>query len=202
MTNRREFLQIGITASAWPLASGAVRAAVAESSESSCVPLYKVIYDQRLAASREFANRSRQLGLATHAIEGDMTKFWYDDLYHQWKQGPMAIAGLTTHGPLFCFEQLARDFGVRVVFRAEHRPGADHRIAHELNGPLTMLDESLALNGDNRRWGACMADVVAQCPEGRNEIATVAALTTEAAQEFGPDVEALYTWVIARAVKI
>jgi len=201
MTNRREFLQIGITASAWPLASQAVRAAGAEVSETSSLPLYKVIYDQRLAASVGFANRAQALGLPTHAIEGDMTRFWYDDLYHQWKQRPIAIAGLTEHGPMFCFEQLARDHGMRAIFRAKHNITAEGGVAHELSGPLTMLSETTALNGNDSAWSMCMADVVAECPKGRNEISTATALTTQSTAGFGPDSEDLYTWVIAPAVK-
>ena len=60
-----------------------------------------------------------------------MTRFWYDDLYHRWREGPAAIAGLTAHGPLFCFEQLARDLRMRVVLRAELAP-ADSRIGERM----------------------------------------------------------------------
>ena len=85
---------------------------------TEALPLYKVVYDVRFPQSVSFAQRAQQLGVATHAIEGDMTSFWYDDLYHRWRQDPVAIAGLTAHGPMFCFEQLAMDQRMRVVFRA------------------------------------------------------------------------------------
>ena len=49
-----------------------------------------------------------------------MTRLWFDDIYHRWKESPVAIAGLTAQGQLFCFERLAWDQGLRVVFRAEH----------------------------------------------------------------------------------
>ena len=150
MTSRREFLQIGITATAWPLAPAAVRAA--EEISSAPLPLYKVIFDRRFAVSVEFAERAKSLGLATHGITGDMTQFWYDELYHRWKAGPAAIAGLTAHGPMFCFEQLARDQGMRVVFRAEHKLGPAG-LVHTLTGPLAMLDGSMALER-GWRWGA------------------------------------------------
>ena len=41
---------------------------------------------------------------------------------HAASQRPTALAGLTTHGPMFCFAELARDVMMRVVYRAEHRP--------------------------------------------------------------------------------
>jgi hypothetical protein len=65
-----------------------------------------------------FARRAEARGIAVHAMAGDMTRFWYDDLYYRWRQGPAAIAGLTAHGPLFCLEQLAWEQRMRVVYRS------------------------------------------------------------------------------------
>lgn len=197
MTNRREFLQIGVTATAWPLASSAVRAAQIPGAEP--LTLYKVVYDRRFGASIAFAERAAALGLAVHAIEGDMTRFWYDDLYHVWSKAPAAIAGLTAHGPMFCFEQLARDRRMRVVFRAEHKPEAGG-VAHQLTGPVTMLRDGLALNERGARWSACMADVIAHCPQGRAEISHAAAISA-ATLDAPPGTDSLYSWVIAPAAK-
>jgi hypothetical protein len=158
-----------------------------------------VIFDRRFAASVEFAARARSLGLAVHGIDGDMTRFWYDELYHEWKKGPAAIAGLTAHGPMFCFEQLARDQGMRVVFRAEHRLGTAG-VAHTLTGPLGMLDESMVLNGRGP-WAACMADVIAHCARGRAEIAGAAAMSPGAELGVEPSTDALYSWIIAAALE-
>jgi len=199
MTNRRQFLQISMTATAWPFASSAVRAA-AQIPATEPLALYKVIYDRRFGASVAFAERAAALGLGVHAIEGDMTRFWYDELYHEWKKGPVAIAGLTAHGAMFCFEQLARDQSMRVVFRAEHKFGAAG-VEHALTGPLTMLRDGLALNDRGAEWAACMADVVAHCPQGRAEISHAAAASATVARDAQVDAESLYSWVIAPAVK-
>ena len=199
MTNRREFLQIGITATALPLAVGAARAAGA--SHATAVPLYKVIYDTRFAASRAFAERARASGLTVQAIDGDMTRVWYTDLYHQWRKQPVAIAGLTAHGAMFCFEQLAHDHGLRVVFRAEHRLNAGQGTDHELSGPLQMLQAGTVLQRE-AAWGACMADVITECPQGRAEISTWNAHSTERLRVEVAGTNSLYTWVIAPAVKV
>jgi hypothetical protein len=143
MTSRRHFLQIGITATAWPLVARATHAAGAGARPAT--PLLGVVYDTRFAESVAFARRSAGLGFRTYAIDGDMTRLWYDEVYHHWRRRPTALAGLTAHGPLFCFAELARDVRMRVVFRAEHRATAD---------------------------GAAMADVVANCLSGRIEIAS------------------------------
>lgn len=119
MTGRRQFLQIGLTATAWPFVAQAAQAAGVGSRPGT--PLLGVVYDTRFDESVAFARRSAMLGLRAHAIAGDMTHLWFDEIYHHWRQGPAALAGLTAHGPLFCFAELARDVGMRVVFRAEHR---------------------------------------------------------------------------------
>jgi hypothetical protein len=128
MTSRREILQAGLAAAALPVTA---RAELAESlSGGPAVPLYKVLYDTRFDASIAFARRAAARGIAVHAMAGDMTRFWYDDLYHRWRQGPAAIAGLTAHGPLFCLERLAWEQRLRVVHReqiATVRPAAGSR---------------------------------------------------------------------------
>jgi hypothetical protein len=131
--SRREFLQIGITAAAWPVVAQAADVPVRQGDGGLAAgidprprtPLLGVVYDTRFAESVAFAQRSVALGLRAHAIAGDMTHLWFDEIYHRWKQGPQALAGLTAHGPMFCFAELARDVGMRLVFRAEHRRTGD-----------------------------------------------------------------------------
>jgi hypothetical protein len=197
MTNRREFLRIGIATGAWPLAS---RAAFAAAAPASPVPLHKVVYDARFGDSVAFAKRARELGMPVHEIEGDITALWYHELDSRWRHRaasdePVAVAGLTAHGALFCLERLAWDQRMRVVFRAEHAAAESGSIEHRLEGPLGMLQAALGLEAAGRRWAPRMADVIADCPQGRIEIskARVAAAGAE------PGAEALYTWVIAPA---
>lgn len=199
MTNRREILQIGITATAWPLASKAARAAGADLAAMTSLPIYKVIYDTRFAESVVFAERAKALGLPVYAIQGDMTRFWYYELYHEWKQGPIAIAGLTAHGPLFCFDQLGRDQGMRVVFKAKHAQPRPGMVAHELSGPLHMLRACETLRDDGARWSHRMADVIGQCPQGKSEISSATAASATDAWSATGDDDALYSWVIAPA---
>jgi hypothetical protein len=113
MASRREFLQAGLAASLLPV--------VAAASEASNPPLpyYKVIFDERFPASVAYGEEWTARGAAAHGIRGDITDLWFHDLDHQWKKRPVAIAGLTAHGPLFCLERLAWDHGMRVVSRVE-----------------------------------------------------------------------------------
>ncbi len=197
MTNRREFLQIGIAATAWPLASRTALGATAAGAATP-VPLYKAVYDTRFAESVAFGRKMEEQGVATHAFAADITPFWYDELDAVWHDSPVAIAGLTAHGPLFCLEQLGWPKGMRVIFRAEHRVMADACV-HTLKGPASMVRGTNGLH-EADDWASRMAVIAARCPAGRNELAR----TTVKGPAIGTprdEDDPLISWVIAPAIK-
>ena len=116
MESRREFIQAGIAASLLPLAASAMGA-----SDNYRLLYYKVIVDERFPSSIAYGAEWKARGAAVHAIRGDITDLWFHDLDAQWKKQPVAIAGLTAHGPLFCLERLAWDHGMRLVARIEQK---------------------------------------------------------------------------------
>lgn len=195
MPNRRELLQIGATVGAWSLTSSATRIAAASSPE--LLPIYKVIVDARYPESARFGDRAAAFGFATAAIAGDMTRVWYDDIYHEWRSRPIAIAGLTEHGALFCFEQLARDSGLRVVFRASHVAAAPGALSHSLTGPAPMLDACRGLDEMGSRWPDHIAGAVARCPLQSSARASGAYSTSQDAPSAVTRDRPLYSWVIA-----
>jgi len=120
MASRREFIQAGIVASALPI----IGSAGDLNPRPTAPAFYKVVFDHRFLASREFGREMEKMGASVYGIHGDITALWFHDLHHRWKQGPVAIAGMTAHGALFCLERLAWDHGMRVLSRTEH-PAAD-----------------------------------------------------------------------------
>jgi len=190
MTSRREFLKAGLVASALPVAA---RADFAPETPPA-VSIYKVLYDTRFPASVAFARRAAARGLAVHAMAGDMTRFWYDDLYHRWRREPAAIAGLTAEGALFCLERLAWDQRMRVVYRGQHSAAADGCVAHRFEGPAPLLPAAVAATADDD-WAAALADVIGACPRGRVQQRAAQSLTTTPVVP--PSSETLFSWVIA-----
>ena len=160
----------------------------------AAVSIYKVLYDTRFPASVAFARRAAARGLAVHATAGDMTRFWYDDLYHRWRQEPAAIAGFTAHGALFCLERLAWEQRMRVVYRGEHTPAADGCVGHRFEGPAELTSAAATVTAE-AAWSAALADVVAECPRGRVQRGAAQSVTASAAR--APSSEVLYSWVIA-----
>ena len=198
MTSRREFLKVGLTASALlPVGARANVAGVA--TLAPVLALYKVLYDTRFAASVAFARRAAARGVAVHAMTGDMTSFWYDDLYHRWRQEPVAIAGLTAHGALFCLERLAWEQRMRVVYRGEHAAAAGGGVAHRFEGPA-QLAVAAAEATAGVAWASALADVVAECPRGRNELGTAQSSAVRAGATAPPT--PLFSWVIAPVSRV
>src|SRR5262245_26508658 len=192
MTSRREFLKAGLTASALlPVGARADFAAVEP--PATAVSLYKVLCDTRFAASVAFARRAAARGVAVHAMAGDMTPFWYDDLYHRWRQEPVAIAGLTAHGALFCLERLAWEQRMRVVYRGEHA-AAGGGIAHRFEGPAQVAAPAAEATA-GVAWASALAAVVTACPRGRAQLGGAQSLTARA--DVTAPWEPLFSWVIA-----
>jgi hypothetical protein len=197
MTSRRRFLQIGLAASALPIAGNVFAGATAPTVAGPTfarLALFKVLFDGELAAGRAFGEEAARRGASVYAIQkGDVTDFWFNDLDLRWRDQPVAIAGMTKHGPLFIFEQLARDRGLRVVFRAEHVAAGTDSILHRITGPEASLGAAAALPGAGGDWSSSMAGLVTQCAaDCRDKVSHTLVTPAQA-----PGNDTLYSWVIA-----
>jgi hypothetical protein len=195
VANRRQLLQLGIAASVLPLSARAVFARPADA-EAWPNRLYKTIYDARYRAGRAFAARAQALGASLQRIDGDITDFWYIDLDLRWKQGPVAIAGLTDTSALFCLEQLAWGAGrLRVVYRADHRRHLDGTVTHRLPTPLDATVP--ALEADPAEWGRRAAELIAFKPVPSRAEAPSSGGNALSQDSSDTTAEHLVSWIIA-----
>jgi hypothetical protein len=205
MLPRRHFLHAGLAAlAALPVIGGLVRPARAgtragASHAAAALPLHLVIFDEQIPASVAFAQAAAARGARTAGFhDGDATPIWYQDIDLAWRERPVAIAGLTRHGPLFIFEQMAHTRGLRVVARAEHMARAAGRCEHVVASAPTEATawvQALA-NPQGESWPTIMGGLVTRCAAQAGQ-GTRARVTTAAA---GPaHDESLFTWVIAPA---
>jgi hypothetical protein len=197
MASRREFLQLGVAALALPITAraGMVPANSGMATEAAPVPLYKVVFDERHVSCRAFAEEARRLGASVHGITGDITALWFHDLDARWKKEPVAIAGLTEPGPLFCLERLAWDHRMRVVYRADHTDREDGYMEHELSGSEQMLREAVDLSSSGPEWSSRVATLLTRCPATRAEASKLTVITPAARREGDP--KKLVSWVIS-----
>jgi hypothetical protein len=200
MLPRRHFLQLGLTTvAAIPVLGGLIRPARAgtQAAPVAVTPLHLVAYDQQIPESVAFARAAAAQGARTVGFAGgDATAIWYEELDLQWRERPVAIAGLTRHGPLFVFEQMAQARGLRVIARAAHSYQADGRCEHVVAAsPEDATAWVSALEGNfDQTWPTVMAGLVTSC-NARYAAPTRARVTTPA--HGGTHDEQLYSWVIA-----
>jgi len=199
MPSRREFIQAGIAASVVPIAfpihepvraAGGGDAATSSSHHPVCV-----VCDIRSAHSTAFAHEADRLGLTVVRTSGDITDFWFTDLSLRWKASPVAIAGLTTQGALFCLERFGWDHGLRVAFRGVHRVLESGHVEHALSGPFrTVARAHSALLGDD--WPLHVARLLNSCAATRDTAATTVRSAPTRGHRSEVD-DTLVSWVIA-----
>jgi len=193
MTNRRAFLHMAVATSALP---AVMRFSVAHAQASSCGEyLYKAVFDERFASCVDFARRVGHFGVPVHGIHGDVTALWYRDLSKQWRATPTPIAGLTAAWPLLCLEQMARDHGLRVVYRAEHNYRSDSLLEHRLTGPANVVQPDWRAGAIP--WPERVATLVANFPLQRE--AAVKSAANEVTNRPATDPQRLVSWIIAPA---
>ena len=187
MTNRREFLRATALAAAAPIMA---RSGIAADAGSQGL----VVFDRRFPPARRFADRAGLEGLESRAVDGDITRLWFEELSLRWKEEPVPVAGLTARPALFCLERLAWDHGMRVVCHIQHIGQPNGEVRHSVRIPVDGIGtRELAAAGD--LWPEFMADALTrtpindQKPRGPSEASMPAA--------FDNDESVLHSWVIA-----
>jgi hypothetical protein len=187
--DRRRFIQsaAALTAIALPARPAAARAAA--------MRFHRVIFDADFHQSRRFGVRAQSLGAQVQGIRGDVTDFWYDDLYCRWRLSPAPIAGMTRFDSLFCLEMLAADVGMRVIFRVHHCPHADGSTSHDVFGPLAHVRQ-IRLAQSEQEWVHTIAHRVMSWPAEKATISKACSNIADArAKAVGP--QTLISWIIA-----
>jgi hypothetical protein len=100
---------------------------------------HRAVFDERFAECWGFAAEMQSAGVRTSAIRGDVAKLWYDDLRLHMRENRLPVAGLTDRAALFCLEELARDVGMRVIFRADHLIDEDGLTQHTAAGQPSLV---------------------------------------------------------------
>jgi hypothetical protein len=158
----------------------------------------------RSAASRALAAEAERLGIEVARTDGDITDFWFTVLSRRWATTPVAIGGLTEHGPLFCLERFGWDHGLRVVFRGMHRELEGGHVEHVITGPFpTIAAAHTDLAGAD--WPSRLARLLTSCPPARDTSSTTVRgvladdqrVGTHGRAEAGHYEDGLVSWVIA-----
>ena len=199
MHSRRKFVQGGLAASALATCPLTARIALADARLVESHQIFKVIFDQTLAAGALFEVEAVGRGASALAIGDDAGSVWMNAIEPRWKlgpeHGPAAVAGLTGRASLFCLELLARDYGMGVVYRAEHAPAADGSVLHVITAPGQLSEWESRLNAAGKHWGAVAAAMALSCPAALLADPGIDLLDpAQPSRVAGPS---LFSWVIA-----
>jgi hypothetical protein len=92
------------------------------------------LIDTAIPGTDEAARLAARKGAVVARFTGDPGVPWLEHLEPLWRHRPLPVAGLTFGGALFCFERLARGFGLSCGFRSSLPParlaGSGHGKEH------------------------------------------------------------------------
>ena len=198
MATRRHFLQGSLATASFATVANALGGAPALASVlgpgTRRLHLEAALFEPARPHSAQFANAMRQHGLPTLEVNQDMTSTWLQ-VVRRWRKTPVAIAGLTSSIPLLLLEQSARDYGLRVAFRADHHISEQGVVEHSLEGPAEIARAFNIGLRQGRDYGACMALAFTQCPG--SALGESARLQTASADSATGEAPRLYSWIIA-----
>jgi hypothetical protein len=126
--NRREFVFTSVTAAG---TAACVLSRVQAAAPPPLIPipkgvrpLFGVIFDQRFATARTFAQAAAWRGNKIFGYAGDLTGVWLREIEPRWSARAGALAGISTPIALVCLEQLAAQHWLRVVTRIDQQTGS------------------------------------------------------------------------------
>jgi len=193
MPSRRNFIKSTVGLSVLPLVGHAMPLA-APGGEPYTMP-FRMVFDTSLPAGRAFGEEAAARGGAVIGDTGDWTRVWLKEIDAQWRREPVAVAGLTPHGPMFMFEQLARRHGMRLVFSAElvRRPAGEAGLT--ARGWPTLLSEVPTTIEDEIDWARRMAAHLTRIPYAQTplQLATMQVGRVRPSPADDP----VYAWAIA-----
>ncbi len=197
MTTRRQFIEGTIAAgfSVAAVAPSIVKAFERDAGSGSHLRLNRVVFDERVANARVFAEEARKRFVKTSAINGSLHELWYNDLYYHWRDEKSPTAGITDARSLFLLEMMATDAGMRVVHRVHHCE-SDGTYVHRVFGPLQRRDELAArMSGMQTNWARHAADIVMSWPSSPTSIAPQRSNILSARLQ-ALDARTLVSWII------
>jgi hypothetical protein len=190
MVNRRSVVKIG----AATVAGALVQLPVPGRNAARAYGAFeRAVFDERFAECRAFAAELHSGGVPTSAIRGDVARLWYGDLRAHLRENRSPVAGLTDRAALFCLEELARDMGMRVIFRADHVVDQDGHARHAAVGSASLIAATRNLPPE-AGFGRAMAGLFRQfdVSEPRDSAAQ------KRTGPFSPENKtALVSWIIA-----
>jgi len=169
--NRRDFLKgagaaivpAALPAALWTTAAPMATAAGVSQVAQTAAPITAVVFDERYADCRLFADALEKRGAKAFAANQDAVQLWYGALRVYLAEHPGRVAGLTTYADFSVSQACGRELQLTQVYEGTHD---GRRSRTELTHRLSTLvrDDGIvdALGGDS--WATRLADALYRLP--------------------------------------
>jgi hypothetical protein len=203
--NRRDFLKnagaaivpAALPGAIWTSAGPLTRPQAAPNAAAGPMPITAVIYDERYADCRAFADALALRGARPFASNQDAVQLWYGPLRAHLEKNPGRTAGLATYADFSASWACGRELGYAIRFEGEH-DGRRFRttLAHRLR--TCGQDAAIPSAFKSESWPAQLAEALAGLAEPvaleRGTMRSAAATTARNAGNPGY----LNSWVLAK----
>jgi hypothetical protein len=152
---RRDFLKKAVTVPAMVAATEWYAAAEALSPRPRRITA--VLYDERYADCRSFAEALEKQGAISFATFGDAASVWYDPLRACLAQAEGSVAGMATDSDWVVSRLCGRELGLKEVYEGSHDSRASDRLIHRLHGSGAEREVYAALLHPGVPWAESIA---------------------------------------------
>ena len=160
--NRRDLLKRAGAAIIPAAILGSRLPAMGISPQSGISRIGAVVYEERYADCRTFADILARRGAVPFAVNGDCGKLWHRALREHLAGNAGSVAGLTCDSDSVVSRICGRELGLGATYEGAHDCRGTDSLAHRLRGGVYQREIAAALRGD----GACWAELLAEALVG------------------------------------
>jgi hypothetical protein len=138
------------------------------------IPVTAVLYDERYADCRAFAEALERHGATAFATNQDVARLWYGPLRNHLAQRPGRVAGLATYADFSIAQVCGRELGLTAIFEGEHDGRRSRSTLTHRACTVGDAREILASFGGGA-WSTQLAAAIARLPKSADGASRIAA---------------------------
>lgn len=191
---RREFLKgaaiapAAVAASRWSVAAEALGARSRRISA--------VVYDERYADCKMFAETLGRQGAVAYSIQGDAGRAWYGALREHLAACGGGVAGMTTEADRVVSRECGRELNLRLAYEGSHDGRTPGRLVHRLHGSGAEKEIYAALLRPDAPWAESIAEALSQPPLTDRIMNAIAGTPTLTMRSYPGQFGYLTTWLL------
>ena len=191
---RREFLK---GAAMVPATVAATQwSAVAETLGARSPRVMAVVYDERYADCRIFAETLAAAGAIPFRAGGDAGRLWYGALRGHLARHGGCVAGMTTDSDLGVSRMCGRELGMRIAYEGSHDGRASDCLKHQLRGGDEANEVYAALLRGDGPWAVSIAMVLGRPPLAEQIMKAIAPVPAVATVQSAGHPGYLTSWLL------